>query len=92
MLACLLSTIIRVRGVTVRGMCVMGGLFVRILLMILGRLAMMLRSVLVMFRCFLMMLYYLLLGHGGVPSFGVDGDVRRLKYECQATASVAQGE
>lgn len=70
MLACLLGVVICVRGMTVRRMCVVGALFVRILLMILGRLAMMLRSVLVMFRCGLMMFDYLLLGHGGVPLLG----------------------
>jgi hypothetical protein len=64
MLARLLGTLFRVRSVTLRGMRVMGGLFVRILFMMLGRLAMMLRGMLVMFSCLLVVFYYLLLGHG----------------------------
>ena len=67
MFAGLLGTLFRMRSVTLSGVRVVGGLFVRILFMMLCSLAMMLRGMLVMFRCLLVMFYYLLLGHGAFP-------------------------
>jgi len=67
MFAGLLGTLFRMRSVTLCGVRVVGGLFVRILFMMLCSLTMMLRGMLVMFRCHLMVFYYLLLGHGAFP-------------------------
>jgi hypothetical protein len=67
MFAGLLGTLFRMRSVTLCGVRVVGGLFVRILFMMLCSLAMMLRGMLVMFRCLLVVFYYLLLGHGAFP-------------------------
>jgi hypothetical protein len=78
MFARLLGTLFRMRSVTLCRVRVVGGLFVRILFMMLCSLAMMLRGMLVMFRCLFVVFYYLLLGHRDVP-FLIGDHVRHLR-------------
>jgi hypothetical protein len=76
------------RGMTLRGMCVMGRLLVGILFMMFRGLPMMLGGMLVMICSRLMARYYFLLGHRGVPL--LLRATNRPKLQCSPRDFVAQ--